>query len=96
MLPFKLAFSIVLLVIGLLSVGILYYTQPRRIKLDSNGEYEPLRCGSDGVRPDPFDITGPEDAVDGYPVEPQKFWKRMRLVKSFVYAPHSVTLSRNP
>ncbi|KAF8649184.1 hypothetical protein AX16_005982 [Volvariella volvacea WC 439] len=33
---------------------------------------------------DPFDVTRPEDTIDGYPIEPEKFWQKMRLRKMFL------------
>ncbi|KAF9484310.1 multidrug resistance-associated ABC transporter [Pholiota conissans] len=33
---------------------------------------------------DAFDITKPEDIVDGYPIDEDKFWLRMRWRKSFM------------
>lgn len=84
MLPFKLGSSIVLVVTGVFSAAILYYTQPRQVKL----EYEPVENGSDDAPRDPFDILEPEDTVDGYPIAPAEFWKQMRLIKFFMYVPH--------
>ena len=31
---------------------------------------------------DPFDVTKPEDIIDGYPIREDKFWARVRLVTS--------------
>lgn len=30
---------------------------------------------------DPFDVTKPEDVMDGYPIAEEKFWRRVRLLK---------------
>ncbi|GJE85243.1 multidrug resistance-associated ABC transporter [Phanerochaete sordida] len=35
----------------------------------------------DATREDPFDVTQPEDLVDGEPLEEERFWSRMRLRK---------------
>ncbi|KAJ7122930.1 multidrug resistance-associated ABC transporter [Mycena epipterygia] len=35
---------------------------------------------------DPFDVTEPEDLVDGYPIEGSKFWTRMKYRKIFLCA----------
>ncbi|GJE85249.1 multidrug resistance-associated ABC transporter [Phanerochaete sordida] len=35
----------------------------------------------DATKEDPFDVTRPEDIIDGEPVEEEKFWSRMRLRK---------------
>ena len=31
-----------------------------------------------GTQPDPFDITKPEDVIDGYPLDEQVFWITVR------------------
>ena len=84
MLPFKLGFSVVLLVTVVFSAVILYFTRPRQVKLDLDGGNEPLGAGSDGARRDPFDILRPDDTVDGYPILPERFWKQMQLIKFFM------------
>ena len=90
MLPFKLGFSVVLLVVGLLSAAILCYTWPRQIKLDRDGDHEPLEGGFDVKLRDPFDILRPGDTIDGYPIAQDDFWKKMRIIKFFMYVPHPV------
>ncbi|TBU28095.1 multidrug resistance-associated ABC transporter [Dichomitus squalens] len=37
--------------------------------------------GEEGLLRDPFDVTEPEDLVDGQPLDEQRFWNRMRLRK---------------
>ncbi|KAI0754233.1 multidrug resistance-associated ABC transporter [Daedaleopsis nitida] len=37
--------------------------------------------GEEALARDPFDVTKPEDLVDGTPVDEDAFWKRMRLRK---------------
>lgn len=81
MLPFKLEFSIVLFVSGLLSAAVLVWTRPKPIKLDLDSDYEPLEGDSDATQRDPFDILEPEDTVDGNPIQPEKFWSKIRTFK---------------
>jgi hypothetical protein len=38
----------------------------------------PVRVGEDGVK-DPFDVTTPEDMVDGFPIGEAKFWAKVHL-----------------
>ncbi|KAI0676238.1 multidrug resistance-associated ABC transporter [Trametes maxima] len=40
--------------------------------------------GEDGLGRDPFDITTPEDFVDGTPIDPERFWAKMRLRKLII------------
>lgn len=34
--------------------------------------------------PDPFDVTTPEDYIEGYPIEPVIFWRKARICKLFL------------
>lgn len=85
MLPFKLGFSIVLLVSGLFSAALLAWNRPKPIKLDLDGDYEPLEGGSDTTQRDPFDILEPEDTIDGLPIEPERFWQSVRRMEFVLY-----------
>ncbi|CDO71111.1 hypothetical protein BN946_scf184844.g115 [Trametes cinnabarina] len=38
-------------------------------------------AGEDGLSRDPFDVTTPEDFVDGIPINEERFWTKMRLRK---------------
>lgn len=89
MLPFKLAFSIILVSLGVVSAIIIVWTRPRPIKLDLNGEYEPLEGALDATTRDPFDILQPEDTIDGHPIESEKFWRHVRSVKFALYVIYS-------
>lgn len=93
MLPFKLGFSVVLLVSGLASAAILAWNRPKPIKLDLDADYEPLEGGSDTTQRDPFDILEPEDTIDGHPIEPEKFWRSVRRTKSVLYGSVSVSFN---
>ena len=38
--------------------------------------------GEEGLSRDPFDVTEPEDLVDGQPVDEEQFWNRVRSLSS--------------
>ncbi|KAF8879657.1 ATP-binding cassette transporter [Gymnopilus junonius] len=48
---------------------------PSHVNVNEDGEY---------AEHDPFDVTRPEDVIDGYPIEEEAFWRRMRWRKIFV------------
>lgn len=47
---------------------------------ESNGEGMEL----DGEKVDPFDVTKPEDLVDGYPIDEDGFWTKVRVCLKLV------------
>ncbi|TFK48986.1 P-loop containing nucleoside triphosphate hydrolase protein [Heliocybe sulcata] len=80
MLRFQLQVAVSLAVATVGSLGFLWYY--------GTGDYEEgkvrLPVYSDGeeeLQSDPFNITKPEDLIDGYPVDEQGFWNKMRLRK---------------
>ncbi|KAF8324040.1 ATP-binding cassette transporter [Clavulina sp. PMI_390] len=109
MLPFKWELSVVLLVVGLISAVVLVLARPTSVKLNLDSDYEPLGGASDDVQHDPFDVLQPEDAIDGYPIQPEKFWKTSRTVKlvlsvsltlvvafdAFALGYHAINISRS-
>ncbi|KAI8972894.1 ATP-binding cassette transporter [Trametes punicea] len=42
--------------------------------------------GQEGLARDPFDVTNPEDFIDGLPIDEQRFWTKMRLRKLIMAA----------
>jgi hypothetical protein len=44
----------------------------------------PVYEGEDGWK-DPFDVTIPEDLVDGFPIDEAKFWARVGLVNKWLW-----------
>ncbi|EDR07940.1 multidrug resistance-associated ABC transporter [Laccaria bicolor S238N-H82] len=44
---------------------------------------------------DPFDVTTPEDVIDGYPIQAEAFWCRMRWRKLFISFLLSLTIVIN-
>ncbi|KAF9234929.1 hypothetical protein BU15DRAFT_78554 [Melanogaster broomeanus] len=80
MLEYQLPLAAVLAATAVGSIVVLYLTRPRKgkIQLPTHGdEDEPL------LR-DPFDVTRPEDIVDGYPINEDAFWDKVRLRKLLV------------
>jgi hypothetical protein len=75
---FQLEVSIVFAVSVICSVGILYLSRTQYGKIQ-------LPIGRDEIDEledfghDPFDITKPEDIVDGYPIDEPKFWEKVWL-----------------
>ena len=43
--------------------------------------------GEEGLLRDPFDVTEPEDLVDGQPVDEERFWNRVRSLPHTVFNP---------
>ncbi|EPQ52340.1 multidrug resistance-associated ABC transporter [Gloeophyllum trabeum ATCC 11539] len=79
MLRFQLQVAVALAIAAVGSVGFLAFygvgNKEGQIKLPVYSDEQ-----EDGT-PDPFNVTKPEDAIDGYPVNEQEFWHRMRLRK---------------
>lgn len=75
---FEVAVALAICAIGSLGAFIAQREKPGKIRLpvthDSSLEYEL----------DPFEVTTPEDIIDGYPIEPDAFWKTIRLRKIFI------------
>ncbi|KAI0683866.1 ATP-binding cassette transporter [Cytidiella melzeri] len=71
----QLPFAVVLAVSGLLSAGWLAISRP------TEGKVQLPEFLAEGASRDPFDVTKPEDIVDGEPVNPVSFWARMRVRK---------------
>lgn len=68
---YQLEVAILLAVIATCSLAIFALSQPKdgQIKLPIHDDgYE------HGTQPDPFDVTKPEDIIDGYPLDERAFW----------------------
>ncbi|KAF8888648.1 hypothetical protein BD779DRAFT_455287 [Infundibulicybe gibba] len=79
---YQLPIAITLVGFSIASLIAFYFTRPNRGKIklplhldDTTG---PLFAG------DPFDVTTPEDIIDGYPIEAEAFWAQMRWRKLFI------------
>ncbi|KAI0631359.1 ABC transporter type 1, transmembrane domain-containing protein [Trametes polyzona] len=49
--------------------------------------------GEEGLARDPFDVTTPEDFIDGMPIDEERFWSKMRLRKLAVTAILAIILA---
>ncbi|KAF9225872.1 multidrug resistance-associated ABC transporter [Gyrodon lividus] len=79
---YQLPIAVILAATAVGSVVLLYLTRPQeaKIQLPTHGEQdESLVC-------DPFDVTRPEDVVDGSPINEETFWDKVRLWKLLVSA----------
>ena len=78
--PFELIGSVLLFICCLVSAVVHFATRPRNIKLELGSDYEPLEGAEQPT--DAFDIVKAEDLIDGHPIAPEQFWKRMRIIKA--------------
>ncbi|KAF8842919.1 P-loop containing nucleoside triphosphate hydrolase protein [Paxillus ammoniavirescens] len=64
------------------SIFFLYLTRSQggKIQLPTHGEDD------DSLVRDPFDVTRPEDVVDGFPIDEEAFWNNVRFWKLLVSA----------
>ncbi|KAF8888549.1 multidrug resistance-associated ABC transporter [Infundibulicybe gibba] len=91
---YQLPIAIALVGLSIGSLITFYFTQPNHGKIrlplhldDTASESLPAT--------DPFDVTTPEDIIDGYPIEAEKFWARMRWRKLFIALLLSAIVSIN-
>ncbi|KAF5378754.1 hypothetical protein D9615_006977 [Tricholomella constricta] len=79
---FQLEVCIALAIAAFGSVGIFYLNRPKEGKIQL-----PTHVGTEDLEDDalhghdPFDVTKPEDIVDGYPIDGDAFWAKMRWRK---------------
>ncbi|KAL0069231.1 hypothetical protein AAF712_003594 [Marasmius tenuissimus] len=82
---FELGTSIALASCTLASGLVLILNRPKEGKIKLPVHTDEVQNGFDSELnhndPDPFDIATPEDFVEGYPVEEEKFWKRVHRRK---------------
>ncbi|KAF9450615.1 P-loop containing nucleoside triphosphate hydrolase protein [Macrolepiota fuliginosa MF-IS2] len=78
---FEFEASVVLAVCAVSSAVVGWFTREKEgtVRLPMHVGEEGNPAGSGGE--DPFDVTRPEDVVDGYPLDADEFWKRMRWRK---------------
>jgi hypothetical protein len=78
---FEFEISVALLVSVVLSGIVLWVTREKegKVQLPTHVGEEPLGDGFLGGG-DPFDVTKPEDLLDGFPVNEEQFWKRVSSV----------------
>ncbi|KAI0338006.1 ATP-binding cassette transporter [Trametopsis cervina] len=75
---YQLPVVVALTATGLFSGGLLLVTKP------TEGKVKLLDVVPDASSKDPFDVTRPEDVIDGEPVDEVNFWARMRLRKILI------------
>ncbi|KZT70050.1 P-loop containing nucleoside triphosphate hydrolase protein [Daedalea quercina L-15889] len=75
---YQLEVAIVLAASAVCSLSVFLLSQPKQGKIHLPEEAE------EELERDPFDVTKPEDFVDGTPVNGEAFWHTMRLRKLFV------------
>lgn len=75
---FEFEISIALVVCVAASCIILWFTREKegKVALPTNIGDEPVGDGFIGGG-DPFDVTRPEDIVDGLPIDEDEFWRRV-------------------
>lgn len=75
---FQLEVAITLAVSAFCSFVVFYLSQEKEgnIQLPTNVEADSAE-DFDRHEPDPFDVTTPEDLVDGYPIDGEAFWARV-------------------
>ncbi|KAF7325781.1 Multidrug resistance-associated ABC transporter protein [Mycena kentingensis (nom. inval.)] len=83
--PYELEFASSFAATGLLSAALFLLNRPKEGKIQlpvaHNGELD--------VGQDPFDVTKPEDVLDGYPIDEENFWKwatRRKICISLLFA----------
>ena len=67
----------VALSIALLGSAALYAFQSTATKADEGKNVLPVLEGEEGLVRDPYNVTKPEDLVDGQPLDEERFWKRV-------------------
>ncbi|KAJ3748238.1 multidrug resistance-associated ABC transporter [Lentinula raphanica] len=80
---FQLEISLALAVLGAASLCLLTLYRQRDGKIQLTSATEPEQQ-SDSLVDDPFDVTTAEDFLEGYPIDEEKFWKRLRIRKGLL------------
>ena len=71
---YQLHVAIALAIACATSLGLLVLAGPK----DRKDALPTTSDGQEGLTRDPFDVTTPEDFVDGIPVDEQRFWTKVR------------------
>jgi hypothetical protein len=91
MLKFQLEVAIALTVGAAASLVVFYFTRPKEGKIKL-----PTHTDDQEHEHDPFDVTTPEDVVEGYPLQEEAFWAQVRYERSIrekEQGSHSSTLA---
>ncbi|THU79589.1 ATP-binding cassette transporter [Dendrothele bispora CBS 962.96] len=82
---FQFEIAVLLAIFGTASFSAFLFNKVRakdgKIQLPTHTEEN----GAEDLTPDPFDVTTAEDYLEGYPIEEEKFWKRMRWRKTVLF-----------
>lgn len=74
---YQLEIAVLLAASVVCSVVIFYLTRPRdgqiKLSVEHDDGYE------HGTQPDPFDVSTPEDMIDGYPIDEHAFWVKVSV-----------------
>ncbi|KAH0581287.1 hypothetical protein H2248_012386 [Termitomyces sp. 'cryptogamus'] len=81
---FQTEVCIALAAAGLGSGGLFYLNRPREGKLQLPIHAAPEVLADETPDHDPFDVTTPEDVVDGFPIDGDAFWAKMRWRKALL------------
>lgn len=75
---FQFEISVALTISALGSILVFYLTRAQEGKIHLPAYSEDSES-EDGLRGhDPFDVTTPEDIIDGYPIDIDAFWAKVR------------------
>ncbi len=72
---YQLLVSVVLVATALCSASLLFLARP-----SPEGKIKLPEFIQDGALQDPFDVTKPEDVIDGEPIDEADFWARVRAM----------------
>lgn len=66
------------------SLLILYLRRPKEGNIQLPGHIRHIAGSNEPYHEnDPFDVTKPEDTIDGYPIGEEAFWARVRFSNPF-------------
>lgn len=69
--------SVALVVSVVLSGIVLWITREKEGKVQLPTHVDDESLGDGFLGGDPFDVTKPEDVIDGYPIDEDEFWKKV-------------------
>ncbi|KAF9548180.1 multidrug resistance-associated ABC transporter [Agrocybe pediades] len=88
--PFQLEISILLVAGAAASLVVFLLNRTKEGKVQLPTHVEVLE---EPVFHDAFDVTKPEDVTEGYPIDPENFWHKMRWRKGFLSVLLALSLS---
>lgn len=75
MLRYQLLVAVFLAAFGVCSLAVFWFTAP------TEGQIKLPEYVDDNTKPDPFDVTKPEDLVDGHPIDERSFYDNVCSTK---------------